>query len=447
MSPKTLNIAAIAVISAFAALSNPAVAAGDAFRIGRAINIAQWYTWPRYEAAGSQIMWPPYKTQPRPPSLADLKALRQAGFDTVRLPVDPAPFIVFEGERRAEVYAMLFEGIARINAAGLRVIVDIHPNSRHPVWGQDAIAVGPDSRAFRAVADVVEDMARRLKPLGGSAALELLNEPRLKCKGADQAKWQEMVLQLVTRARAANPGLTLIATGACISAPEGLIALDPKPFDDANILYTFHYYEPFSFTHQGAQFIPWPDKYLDGVPWPAAAAPIAEASARIDEHMKAVTGVSEEQRLIAHLGAKHNLKKYYASGADAGLVRRRFAQIAGWAKNHGIAANRIFIGEFGVVKRQPGKPGAFCADRARWHRDVVDAADEAGFSWGYFSYDGPFGLAAEDAGRALDPVILGSLKLGASCRFAAPNSGEGASKAALTSCLDLCPKPDKAPSQ
>src|SRR5690606_12196398 len=105
-----------------------------AFEPRRAINIAQWFTWPRYEAppAGG-FMWPPYKQTPRPLEAGDLRALKAAGFDTVRLPVDPAPYFVFEGARRETVYRMLFDAIARIRAAGLNVIVDLHPNSRHAV--------------------------------------------------------------------------------------------------------------------------------------------------------------------------------------------------------------------------------------------------------------------------------------------------------------------------
>src|SRR5436190_10931705 len=127
------------VMVIFVILFAPSAAHAN-FRVGPAINIAQWFTWPRYEAAPStSIAWPPYKETPRPPSLSELQALRKAGFETVRLPVDPAPFAVFEGEKRDAVYRILFDALARIQQAGLKVIVDLHPNSRHPIWGQHAV--------------------------------------------------------------------------------------------------------------------------------------------------------------------------------------------------------------------------------------------------------------------------------------------------------------------
>lgn len=406
---------AIAMCSGFSALPAAARAEQQPFQMKRAINVAQWFTWPRYEATGSAIQWPPYKQSPQPPTLTDLKALRAVGFDTVRLPVDPAPFIVFEGERRAAVYRILFDGLARIEAAGLNVILDIHPNSRHAVWGQHAVVGGKEAPAFKAVADVIAEMARRLRGHTQRVALELLNEPRLKCKGEEQALWQSMAAHLVSRARAANPELAVIVTGACVSSPDGLLALDPTSFADAKVFYTFHYYEPFSFTHQGAQFIPWPDKYLDGVPWPASIRPISAAAALLKEQVNKTAGLTYPERLLAQGRAKHNLQRYYASKADGSMISRRFGEVVAWSRRHNIPAANILIGEFGVVRREPGKPGAFCADRARWHRDVREAAEAHGFAWAYFSYDGPFGLVHGDSDRQLDPVILASLGLQSPC--------------------------------
>lgn len=400
--------------------------AGEAkaeFTIGRAINIAQWFTWPRYELPGAGIAWPPYKETPRPPNASELEALRRVGFDTVRLPVDPAPFMVFQGERREAVYGMLFDAIRRIRAAGLKVIVDFHPNSRHQVWGQSAIVAGIEAPAFLAFANAVEDMARRLHASGSdNIAFELINEPRLKCKGPDQQLWQRILARLVERARAGSSDLPLVITGACISTPEGLIAFDPTELGDHNLIYTFHFYEPFTFTHQGAQFIPWPDKYLDEVPWPAGARPIEQPLALLDERMQTATGLSEAERTQAQNGAQANLKRFYTSGANAALIERRFAEVLRWAGQHRISPQRIFIGEFGVWRKHAKLPGARCEDRARWLADVRKTAEKNGFSWAYFNYDGPFGIVTDDNVRALDPSVLASLGLqqGAHCN----NTGE-----------------------
>jgi endoglucanase len=377
----------------------------------RAINVAQWFTWPRYEPAPSTgILWPPYKDVPRPPNERELADLKRHGFDTIRLPVDPAPFIVFENERREEVYRILFSAIARIRSAGLNVVVDLHPNSRHPVWGQHAVAAGGDTPAFSAYLSVIEEMARRLHKHAEYAALELINEPRVKCAGSEQERWQAMAKRLVTSARAGSKDLALILTGACVSSLEGLLALDPAAFADRNLIYTFHFYDPFSFTHQGASFIPWPDKYLDEVPWPAVKRPIEEPLALI-EHRVSKTNLDEMARLKAAAGARANLQKYYRSNAGVDIIRERFEKVAYWAKNHNIPPERIFLGEFGVIRKSHGAAGARCEDRMQWLHDIRSTAEQFGFSWAYFNYDGAFAIVKSDTDRTLDRDVLISLGL------------------------------------
>lgn len=377
----------------------------------RAINVAQWFTWPRYEAApATGILWPPYKNVPRPPNDAELSALRKAGFDTIRLPVDPAPFVVFENEQREDVYKMLLGAVWQIRKAGLNVVIDLHPNSRHKTWGQHAVAAGPDTPAFVAHAAVVTEMARRLEPFGPEhVALELINEPRVKCKGAEQERWQAMARKLVDSARMGSKRLTLVMTGACVSSLEGLIALDPKALGDDNMIYTFHFYDPFTFTHQGASFIPWPDKYLSEVPWPASERPIEEPLALISAQVSAAKNLDESARQKAAFGARANLQKYYRSGSGAAAIDDRFAKVAEWARSHGIDPRRVFLGEFGVIRRQPGTPGARCEDRMRWLRDMRVSAEKFGFSWAYFNYDGAFAITLSDSNRTLDPDVLAVL--------------------------------------
>lgn len=387
----------------------PQSATAAPLEIKRAVNIAQWFTWPRYEPAPSdRISWPPYKDVPKPPSLSDLKRLKEVGFDTVRLPVDPAPFMVFEGGRQRLVYERLFDALAKINAAGMNAIVDLHPNSRHPVWGQHAVIKGPGTPTFDRYADLIEEMARKLDRHRARVALELINEPRIKCKGDDQARWNELAKGLVDRARKGSTTLTLLMTGACVSSAEGLVALDPKAFDDDKIIYTFHFYDPFSFTHQGAQFIPWPDKYLDEVPWPANARPMEKPLAKTMQRV-AEAKIDPLEREKALIGAQANLKKFYNTNADQGLIRARFAPVAEWARKHNIEPIRIFIGEFGVLKKRQGLPGALCKDRMRWLTDIRTIADEFGFSWAYFNYDGPFALLTDERTRDFDQSVLAAL--------------------------------------
>ena len=82
-----------------------------------------------------------------------------------------------------------------------------------------------------------------------------------------------MQSELLRTARIVAPNLALIATGACGSMIAGLETLDPASIADPNLVYAFHFYEPYVFSHQGA---PWMSgepmyRYLNTVPWPASA--------------------------------------------------------------------------------------------------------------------------------------------------------------------------------
>src|SRR5205807_2093352 len=80
--------------------------------------------------------------------------------------------------------------------------------------------------------------------------LELLNEPVF---ANDGQSWQSLQGELIRAVRKQLPTHTIIATGPERSTVHGLTQLTPYP--DPNVIYAFHYYEPFAFTHQGASWI------------------------------------------------------------------------------------------------------------------------------------------------------------------------------------------------
>ena len=127
-----------------------------------------------------------------------------------------------------------------------------------------------DAPAFKAYAGLLVDIARRLNVLPkGRLVLEPVNEPTESCEGLSFAAAQK---QMFAAVRAIAPDLPLVATGACGSMIAGLEALDPRPLADFEpLLFTFHYYEPYLFSHQGAPWMREPIyRALNNVPWPAS---------------------------------------------------------------------------------------------------------------------------------------------------------------------------------
>ena len=369
-----------------------AIMPAQAMELSRFVNLTDWFTWPRYAGVDRPgLLSPVYDPARHQKRRADLKQIKRLGFRGIRLGVDPAPFWILDGPQREQAWVLVFHGVQAALDEGLDVVLDLHPNSRHQLYGEAAVVRGTDDAVFQAYVRVVAEFARRLAALPGNrVALELMNEPRLKCAGADQTAWEAKLDAMIGAARSASADLPVVVTGSCVSAIEGLLALQPARWPDPKIIFTFHFYEPFVFTHQGAPFIRWPEKHLGNLPWPAAQ--VVDIGKTMETAEASLAQVDGQQRERVRADVKRVLVKYVESGVDRRLIERRFALVSAWADKNRISRQRIFLGEFGVFGAAAGRPGASCADRARWLRDMRETADLNRFGWAFFHYDGPFGI-------------------------------------------------------
>jgi len=108
---------------------------------------------------------------------------------------------------------------------------------------------------------------------------------------------------------------------------------------DEHLIVTFHYYLPFQFTHQGAEWVDGSDPWL-GTSWEATNAEKAE-----------ITG--------------------------------HFDSVAEWAKRKNV---RILLGELGAYSK------ADIASRVRWTEYVRREAERHGFAWAYWEFGSGFGV-------------------------------------------------------
>lgn len=381
-----------------------------ATEISRGINATVWFTWPRYIAFDKPgLRMPPLPTDRKMPTPADFRSIQALGFRSVRLAVDPALFEVLLGAE-AEKFKAQFVGVIRqIIDAGMTVVVDLHPNSRHQLYGQTALRNGTGTPAQEAYVAMVSSVAAMLKELPPEKlALELMNEPRNSCTGAAGEAWLQQLDQLIEAATQAAPRLPLVVSGACTSSIEGLLALTPARWHRKDIYYTFHFYEPFAFTHQGAPFIPWPERYLSSVPWPVPDS--LDSETLINAATARMNKLNLVSRLQATAGAESALMKLASGPVDAGQIESRLKLVADWADKNAVPRQNIYLGEFGVYAADDGKPGAACDDQARWVTAVRQAAEQQGFSWAFFHLDGAFGLLDQGNGQP-KPALLKALGL------------------------------------
>lgn len=269
----------------------------------RGISVQDWLNWSPLDSDGT-YRWPPYRSETewmtlaRPlsdwPQSDQFQRIRAMGFDFVRLSVDPGPLLASEGERREQALAVLERAVERVTSAGLKVVFDLHAARQVPAYSIDMIGRGANSPGVAQYRGMVRRVAAMLARFdAGLVALEPFNEPEYyPCDETDTGDWQRIMAATVADIRAISSDLTIIVTGACGGSITGLVDLDPS-FDDPRLYYSFHMYEPHSFTHQLSNAT---QPFNSSLPWPAAIGSSDEAIAHLKSYMTAA-GIGEGSRL------------------------------------------------------------------------------------------------------------------------------------------------------
>ncbi|TMJ02049.1 MAG: glycoside hydrolase family 5 protein [Alphaproteobacteria bacterium] len=376
------------------------------------MNVWPWFSLTReFPSPGTAYDWPPYQADRPVPTRDDLAALRRADIDFVRLPVDPGPLLAFSGERRRRLFADVAAAVELALAQDLSVIVNLHPNNATHYWNSERLVGDVSAPLFTHYLGLVHDMAAQLARFDPArVAFEPLNEPPQRCSAAD---WVVMQAELLRTARLAAPSLTLVATGACGSMIDGLEALDAQALSDTNILYTFHFYEPYVFSHQGA---PWMTsepmyRYLNAVPWPAAAGSRERTRAAVMARMTVDELTPDGAKRAIAATIERVLTEYFDARPDRRFIERHFARVAAWADRHRVDRTRILLGEFGALRSDRRYVAASAPDRTRYIADVRGACEAAGMPWAFWNFFDGMGLTTDDATRNFDPAITAALGL------------------------------------
>ena len=381
-----------------------------AFVPGPAVSLDLWITWPdesRWDEPEVLLPFPEWRK-----SLAtdDLQVLVDTGFSMVRLPVDPSVFLSPKTVNlREDLFSSLLNSIRLLNAAGLKVMVDLHSI---PAGGNRAIGTTQilgDDALFDDYADLVRRMARLIAGEDPSlVALELMNEPVIGCEGADAEEWAAKLLRLHAAARVAAWDHTLVLSGGCWGSAEGLAALDPRTFADTNVLWSFHSYAPFVLTHQGATWAGDVAPHLAGLPYPPYGANAAILDSAVADIM---ARVDRDASYLRRSGIKafvtEEIEKIDSREEMEALLAGPFEIAAAWAKKYGIPASTVFLGEFGMIRQEYGNDYIVPPEwRAAYYRDMIALADAYGFSWSLWSYGGAFGVVDEFENRTAEPAVL-----------------------------------------
>lgn len=405
MAPSLSWIKTSLAAAAFGMLSLSPVTAAE-FSVKRGLNLDIWVTWPmedQWGDPGALLPFPEWRRTVGPERLEQLKA---GGFDFVRMPVDPAPFLSPRSAQfRERLYGDVLEAVRLLNDKGLKVIVDLHSIDRsdNPSIGMSGIM--ESTAMFESYLDVVRRMARTLAGKDPSlVALELMNEPATVCDMPGQMGWSDKLGRLHAAARSSAARLTLVLTGGCGGNAKGLTRVDPRTIADDNVIWTFHSYQPFLLTHQGAMWAGDFIRYVTGLTYP------------LDGSTDAVRNlirqrISDEAPMLRRAGMLDYFDEQLAEIAtpeklDAAM-RAPFDQVAMWATANSIPPERILLGEFGMIRQEYGNPFVMpAASRAAYVGDMIAIAEQHRFPWAIWGYGGAFGVVEAFDGQPAEPDVL-----------------------------------------
>ena len=312
----------------------------------RGINLSEWFAQvydPRGYTKEHLVGWV---------TADDIALIKSMGFDHVRLSINPEPMMHHnEADRIPADYLGYLDGAVKmILDHGLAVILDMHPDSDFK-----AKLVQRDDEVEQ-FSDFWRALARHYSTYDPEMVyFEMLNEPEFR----DRYRWAGVQAKLAAAIRDGAPKHTIIAAGANWSDIDDLLEL--TPLSDPNVIYNFHFYDPHTFTHQGAT---WGENYWH-----------FETKLAYPAEMQNAEQVALEQPDRLN---RVRVLRYALDHWDANRIAVEIGQAAEWAKHWNVP---LTCNEFGVYRKDSDPQ-----DRARWIHDVRATLERDGIGWNMWDY-------------------------------------------------------------
>ena len=333
----------------------------QAARLGRGVNLGNALEGPE-EGAWGMVIEEPF-----------FGLIREAGFDTVRVPIRWSAHA-----QEAPPYTVdpvFFERVDWVIEQSLAHDLNVAINVHH----YDELFAAPEEHAERFVA-IWEQIARRYRDLPDGVYFELLNEPHDRL---DVARWNALLAETIAVIREIDTVHTLIVGSAEWNSIANLRTL-VLPEGEDNVIATVHYYDPFLFTHQGAEWVG-PEIGTLGVTWPGPP----------DEEVELIPEARQVEWVRLWF-MRYNQTRGSQNPASPDLIVSAFDMVQEWSEAHGVP---VWLGEFGAYST------ADMASRARWTATVRQEAEARGIPWAYWEFGAGFGVYDRDAGAWREPLL------------------------------------------
>jgi len=296
-------------------------------RLGRGINVGDTY----------ESSWAARESDP-----ADFRKMAEIGLKHVRIPIR------WELEARSlysSPYTITSSFLTKIKSVveealknKLHVIINMHHH--------DSLFANPDGMKAMFLAQW-QQIAAYFKDYPDSLLFEVLNEPHGQL---DAQRWNGFFSDALKAIRNTNPKRTVLL-GAADWGGVGSVNKLVIP-DDDHLILTIHYYNPFTFTHQGASWVAGSNAWL-GTSW-----------------------------------------------LDTEYDRQAVEDEFNTAKQFAIDKNLpVHIGEFGAFST------ADMDSRTKWTRFLARWFEQQEFSWAYWEFNSGFGIYDPVSNQYRTPLL------------------------------------------
>lgn len=270
--------------------------------------------------------------------LDDIDRIADAGFDTIRLPVRWSAYTAQD-----KPFGIKTRFLNRVDAVidhalkrNLKVVLNIHH--------YDELNKNADAEEARFIG-IWKILAAHYSDYPDDLIFEIVNEPNTQMT---PQRTDALNRKLVREIRKTNPDRWIILATAEWGAIRGLMASHPKV--SRRTMLTFHYYDPFHFTHQGSHF------------------------------------TKPEIALGATWGSEKDIDDLRANFEKVDQFRRRYR-------------SPMLLGEFGVYEK------ADLGERAQWVAAVREEAEAQGFGWCHWGFTATFNAYHHDEKAWVEPIL------------------------------------------
>lgn len=245
---------------------------------------------------------------------ADFKLLKELGFKSIRLPV---AFTYFEAAHipDEQIFSHIDNVVKQCNLYGLKLIICYHSGNFNDN--------NYEAETAHITALWLKLVNRYKKQSPDNLFFELYNEPLR----INPQLWKDAAYNIVVAIRKLDGQRTLIIGASNYNSIYELSRF--VKLADENIIYTFHFYEPFLFTHQGAQWVGNQESTV-GVPFPYNA-----------QSFPAINPLAK------NTDGEKNYDQYQHDGNEQSITDK-LRIIKNWASNNNVP---LLCGEYGVYNK------------------------------------------------------------------------------------------------